>query len=188
MQQLALVSPAMLLGRTAPTKMAVHFSSESSEHYTPDHIWRAAARVMGRIELDPCSNSHTHPNVPADRVFTIEDDGLRQPWEGTVFLNPPYGREIPVWIARLIESYEYQGVSEAIALLPARTDTQWWRMLRDYTVCLVEGRLTFVGNDQGAPFPSAIWYLGQHPDVFCNVFAELGDIWQRSFFRTKRPI
>ena len=163
-----------------PHSMAVHFSSDSAEHYTPEHIWRAAARVLGRIELDPCSNDYLHPNVPADRVFTIADNGLARYWEGTVFMNPPYGRQIGDWVAKLIHSHvEDWSVKEAIALLPARTDTQWWRMLRDYPVCFIEGRLTFVGNDQPAPFPSAIFYMGNHLDLFAEEFGEYGDIWQR---------
>ena len=38
-------------------------------------------------------------------------------------LNPPYGREIDVWIAKLVEEYDAGSVSEALALIPARVDT-----------------------------------------------------------------
>jgi hypothetical protein len=42
------------------------------------------------------------PWVPADEHFTIEDDGLEQPWRGRVWMNPPYSRATP-WVRRFIE-------------------------------------------------------------------------------------
>jgi len=134
---------------------------------------------MGGIDLDPCSNSHTTPNVPAATHYTRDDDGLAQPWQGCVFMNPPYGREIDDWIGKLVDEYTHGKVAEAIALVPSRTDTQWWQRLRDYPVCLVVGRLKFIGNTDPAPFPSAIFYLGPNSDGFIAAFAGLGDIWQR---------
>ena len=73
----------------APDKHAVHYSSESPEWYTPPEIIAPVLAFFDEIDLDPCSNSHTNPNVPACERFTKEDDGLRQQWHGRVFLNPP---------------------------------------------------------------------------------------------------
>lgn len=166
-----------------PSRLAVHFSSEDDQHYTPDPVWQAALRVMGSIDLDPCSNSHSTPNVPATTHYTAEDDGLRQFWEGNVFLNPPYGRQIGDWIAKLVEAHRSGDVPQAIALLPARTDTQWWQLIRDYPVCFVTGRLKFKGNDDNAaPFPSAIVFLSHYESdipAFRRVFSTFGDIWRR---------
>ncbi len=175
----ALVEPAPARPPTRSSS-AVHFTSDSEEHYTPDIIWQAAQRVMGVIVLDPCSNSADQPNIPALRQYTIDEDGLRQYWEGTVFMNPPYGRQIGEWITKLVEAHKTFDVPQAIALLPARVDTQWWQIIRDYPVCFVTGRLKFKGNDDNAaPFPSAVIYLGQRVDKFVNEFAPIGDIWRR---------
>lgn len=162
--------------------MAVHFSSETPEHYTPAEIIEAAIACMGGIDLDPCSNSHEAPNVPAARHYTAADDGLAQRWFGCVYMNPPYGREIEEWVDKLVSEYEHGGVSEAIALVPSRTDTQWWLKLREYHVCLVEGRLKFLGSGKGdpAPFPSAVFYLGGNTDRFVAAFEPIGDIWHRT--------
>lgn len=160
--------------------MAVHFSSETPEHYTPSVIIDAAIACMGGIDLDPCSNSKTTPNVPAATHYTREDDGLSQEWHGCVYMNPPYGREIDDWVAKLVSEYEAGNVTEAIALVPSRTDTQWWQRLREYHVCLVSGRLKFIGNNDPAPFPSAVFYLGQNIGRFVWAFEELGDIWRRT--------
>ncbi len=162
--------------------MAVHFSSETPEHYTPDEIITAVVACMGGIDLDPCSNSHETPNVPAALHYTRADDGLAQPWRGCVYMNPPYGREIDPWIAKLVSEYETGAVSEAIALVPARTDTQWWQRLRNYHICFVTGRLSFkgAGNNESAPFPSAVVYLGNETDRFVGAFEGIGDIWHRT--------
>lgn len=162
------------------SSMAVHFSSETPEHYTPNVIIEAAIACMGGIDLDPCSNSKTAPNVPAAAHYTREDDGLAQEWRGCVYMNPPYGREIDDWVAKLVSEYEAGNVTEAIALVPSRTDTQWWQRLREYHVCLVSGRLKFIGNNDPAPFPSAVFYLGQNIGRFVYAFEDLGDIWRRT--------
>lgn len=165
-----------------PSSMAVHFSSDTPEHYTPAVIVDAVIDVFGEIDLDPCSNSKDAPNVPALYHYTVADDGLSLPWVGKVYMNPPYGRSIGEWVNKLTESLD-TGVTEAIALVPARVDTQWWNALtaRYSMVCFVSGRLTFIGNEDAAPFPSAVVYLsqsGKNALAFYDVFSQFGRIWQ----------
>jgi hypothetical protein len=119
--------------------------------------------------------------VKAAKYFTRAEDGLKQRWQGRVFMNPPYGREIDPWIEKLVAEVASGNVSQAIALVPARIDTAWFRRMRNFIWCAVEGRLTFVGNKDSAPFPSAIVYLdgdGDERAAFCRAFAAFGDIWQ----------
>jgi hypothetical protein len=159
--------------------MAVHHSSETPEHYTPTVIIDATIDCFeGCIDLDPCSNPGK-PTVPALNYFTKADDGLQQSWRGKVYMNPPYGREIDEWVDKLLLEATSGEVTEAIALVPARTDTQWFVSLRDHVCCFVEGRLTFIGNGDPAPFPSAVFYIGEHVDRFFHAFHAIGDIWQR---------
>lgn len=157
-------------------KMSVHFSSESPEHYTPTLVIAAAVDCMGAIDLDPCSNSKDSPNVPALDHYIAADNGLSMPWFGRVYMNPPYGREIGDWVSKLKREYEAGNTTEAIALVPARTDTQWFRSLDCFACCYVTGRLTFIGNDAPAPFPSAIFYLGEDMQKFYYAFRHMGTI------------
>ena len=161
------------------TKVQAMGMSESPEWYTPKHIIKLAVAALGEIDLDPCSNSHKVPNVPAKTHYTKDDDGLSRPWFGKVYLNPPYGDVIPDWIEKLVQSYEGGEVEAAIALLPGRIDTQWFQPLYEYLICHVRGRLQFVGSDNSAPFPSVVVYLGTDEQRFVEVFAELGPILQR---------
>ena len=159
--------------------MAVHFSSETPEWNTPPAIIEKVLQVLGAIDLDPCSDNKNHPNVTAKYHFTVEDNGLGQPWIGKVYMNPPYGREIDDWVEKLCNEYEKGGVDEAIALVPARTDTKWWYRFRDYPICFVYGRLKFGSAENSAPFPSALVYLGSEIDRFYYAFYDIGDIWQK---------
>lgn len=151
-------------------------TSATSEWLTPQHIIERVIACMGAIDLDPCSNSNTHPHVPAREHFSKAENGLTRRWAGRVYMNPPYGDEIKEWVERLLSCYIAGDVQEAIALLPARTDTAWLAPLWDYPLCFVRGRLRFVGASNSAPFPSVIVYFGEDPDRFVYHFGDLGRI------------
>ncbi len=157
---------------------SVHFSSSTDKHNTPQNILDAVVDCLGGIDLDPCSNGEPH-NVPARQYYTEEQDGLTQEWKGRIYMNPPYGRDIDSWVDKLCREHEARRAYECLALVPARPDTQWWIKLRDYPVCFVEGRLKFGDAENSAPFPSALFYLGNHIDRFYYACEHLGDIWQR---------
>lgn len=157
---------------------SVHFSSESVEWYTPEHIVHAVVQVLGGIDLDPCSDGDGSL-VPALKRLTKNDDGFSVQWEGRVYMNPPYGRAIGDWVSRLCEQYEKGGVTEAVALLPSRTDTSWFTRISCYRRCFIRGRLKFGDNPQSAPFPSMVVYFGKRPNAFAAAFASLGDVYQR---------
>ena len=157
-------------------RTAVHFSSESDQWNTPQLLLERAVALLVSIDLDPCSNDASSPNVPAALHYTEQDDGLSREWKGRVFLNPPYGREIHEWTSQLNESYRSGAVSEALALVPARTDARWFTELRPYPRCFIRGRLKFGGAKNSAPFPSAVFYLGPNESRFAETFGDLGDV------------
>lgn len=158
----------------------VHFSSSSAEWYTPESIIERTRQLFGgSIQLDPCSNNGEKPNVPAETVFTKNDDGLQREWFGTVYMNPPYGRVIEDWVEKLCSEYEAGRVQQAIALIPARTDTAWFRRMVNYPRLFIWGRLQFSGHENSAPFPSMVVYLGRNLDRFKKAFADMGDAYVR---------
>lgn len=157
--------------------IAVHFSSDSHEWYTPERIVERVTATLGEIDLDPCSNSKDDPAIPAHSHLTAEDDGLSMAWFGRVYMNPPYGRQIADWISYLVREYEAERVSAAVALVPSRTDTQWFRELREYPRCFIWGRLQFSGCENTAPFPSMAVYLGDDVASFIHAFEDIGDIY-----------
>jgi hypothetical protein len=66
--------------------MAEHEPSigATDDWYTPPPIFAALGL---RFALDPCSPGPDHW-VPADRIYTKANNGLVQPWQGLVFMNP----------------------------------------------------------------------------------------------------
>ena len=55
---------------------------------------------LGKFDLDPCAPLD-RPWDTATTHFTIHDDGLKQDWQGRVWLNPPYGRGMDRWLEKL---------------------------------------------------------------------------------------
>lgn len=155
------------------------FTSASPEWYTPREVIERVVATFGSIDLDPCSNTEGEPRIPAAKHYREADSGLDQPWRGKVYMNPPYGREIGAWVDKLADEYEYGNVAEAIALVPARTDTAWWAHLPASMVCFVTGRLSFSDHENAAPFPSAVCYLGKDPARFAEEFINLGLVYVR---------
>lgn len=152
------------------------YQSGSNEWYTPAHIVQLSVKMLGGIDLDPCSNSKENPNVPAARHFVQADDGLSQNWSGKVFLNPPFGREIKEWVLKLHRHAQAGEVSEGLALLPSRTDTEWFAVLKTYPRCFLKGRICYNDFETAAPFPSVMFYMGKRLPEFQKHFGELGDI------------
>ena len=153
------------------------YSSLSGEWATPPEIVDRIVAALGSIDLDPCSDGNT---IPATTHYTEKDDGLTKQWAGRVYMNPPYGTGIKRWISKLADEFEQGEVTEAIALVPARTDTAWFRRLANYPVCFIRGRLRFGGMENSAPFPSAAVYLGPDSSRFREVFSDIGDVYERA--------
>ena len=97
---------------------------------TPLHI----IQELGPFDLDPCGFPG-HPT--AERLICLPNDGLIQPWQGRVWLNPPYGKHAVHWLEKL------QKHGNGIALVFARLETNWLRpFLRD-GFFVISGRLAF---------------------------------------------
>lgn len=112
----------------------------TDEWHTPPEVFEALRINFG---LDPAAPAGGVPWIPARRHFSRADDGLAQPWAGRVWLNPPYGREIGKWLARLAAH------GDGLALVFPRTDTAWFQeATRTATAaCFIAGRLRFIGPD-----------------------------------------
>lgn len=156
------------------------YTSDSCEWYTPQNVIDTTIQVLGKIDLDPCSNSSIQPNIPAAKHFTKDVNGLSKNWIGKVYMNPPYGREIKEWIEKLYQEFSDGNISEAIALVPSRTDTNWFYILREFPRCFIKGRLNFSQSDNSAPFPSVVFYLGKNEPKFKEHFTHLGDVFKLS--------
>lgn len=84
--------------------------------------------------------------MPARKIYTVADDGLAQPWEGLVFVNPPFGGrfgQVP-WLNKFFDH------GNGIALVRAYTSSSWWHdlMPRAEGILFPRGKTKFI---RGAP-------------------------------------
>ena len=131
-------------------------SSNTDEWATPQWVFNHFHKRF-HFDLDVCA---TPENAKCPKFFTKEQDGLRQVWTGNVWCNPPYGRNIKPWVEACARYGRGGGI--AVCLVPARTDTKWWRecCMTASEIILIPGRLKFGDSKNSAPFPSAIVIFG----------------------------
>jgi hypothetical protein len=120
----------------------------TDEWYTPPELFETLGLTF---DLDPAAPPGGVPWVPASRFYSRLDDGLRQPWYGRVWLNPPYGRGITSWLDRMA------GHGDGLVLTFARTDARWFHRASTQAtaICFVAGRVRFrrYGGQPGNPSP-----------------------------------
>ena len=75
-------------------------SSNTDEWATPKDLFKQLNDKY-HFDVDVCA---TPENAKCEKYYTKEEDGLLQEWQGRCFMNPPYGREIPKWIAKAYDS------------------------------------------------------------------------------------
>lgn len=133
----------------------------SDDWPTPEWLYNKITREtnLGRpFVLDPCADA---TNKKCVKFYTIEDDGLKQPWApyGKVFVNPPYSK-VKNWVKKSFdESKLLKELDDVIVLLiPARTDTTWWHdyVAKAAQIYFLKGRVKFGDAKNSAPFPSAV--------------------------------
>jgi len=133
--------------------MGVHFSSERMDWPTPAEVFDPLHAEFG-FTLDAAAAPH---NCKVPLHFTADDDALAQDWgTHTVWLNPPYGRLIGLFIRKAWLASKYGAT--VVCLIPSRTDTDWWhRYIQPHAeVRFIRGRIRFEGAPASAPFPSAV--------------------------------
>lgn len=133
---------------------SVAFSSENTEWETPPALFRHL-NLIHNFTLDVCASNE---NAKCDRYFTKEHDAFSEEWHGVCWMNPPYGKNIELWMKKAYQSS--QKGATVVCLIPSRTDTRWWHAYAmKGKITYIRGRLAFGKNkdfSKKAPFPSAI--------------------------------
>lgn len=131
------------------------------------------------FDLDPCAMVD-QPWPTARRHYTVRDNGLILPWDGDVWLNPPYLRGLlGRFMARMAEH------GRGVALIFARTETAtFFRYVWDRATAVLfpRGRIDFCtpdgqvgrrpdGTKASSGAPSALCAYG---DKHAEMLAECG--------------
>ncbi len=103
------------------------FTSKTGLWETPQEFFDKLNREFD-FTLDACA---TPENAKCINFYSPEQDGLSMPWNGRVWCNPPYGRQVGQWVKK---AYIY----------------------RRAEIRFVRGRLKFGGSRNSAPFHSMV--------------------------------
>lgn len=172
-------------------------SADQSSMYqswrTPEYIFEAVRECMGGIDLDPCTDEDNP--VKAGSIYTMDDDGLVQPWFPKTYVNPPY-KELKRWCEKI--AHEVHGMNlgnvpparPLAALLPMRSletrylqETLWNSHLS--TRFWFRGRVGFIDADgvrqKGNTKGSILWFYGVDAGTVYEVFRkhQIGGIVER---------
>jgi hypothetical protein len=128
--------------------MGSHHSTQAGTHVwlTPPSIIDA----LGAFDLDPCAAPEPRPWPTAKTHWGHADNSLQRPWEGRVWLNPPYGPKASIgpWLRRMAEH------NHGTALIFARTETViFFETVWEKAAALLffRGRLFFHRQDGSLP-------------------------------------
>jgi len=91
---------------------------------TKRELWQPIADKVGGFDLDPAAGCE--PTQIGDERYTEADDGLAQPWYGTVWLNPPFSAKTK-WYKRLYDQYNNGDMERAVSITNTGTDTDWFQ-------------------------------------------------------------
>lgn len=152
--------------KTAIDKFAPDYDGRNDRWLTPLDL----VQKLGEFDLDPAG---APGHQTAREVWTPEEvgDGLSLPWEGRVWLNPPYGREMRAWVEQLARH------GDGVAIIPARVDTALFHEcvfgVAD-AVNFMRGRVRFQLPDgtraDPAAFPTCLVAYGKrNAQVLANV-------------------
>ena len=152
--------------------MNTQFETKNSGNVAGKDEWLTPPEIIkacGEFDLDPCSPIH-RPWDTAKRHYHELNDGLMLPWDGRVWCNPPYGKQLGQWL----EKCAMHG--DCVALTFARTETKAFHQFvwpcAD-ALFFFEGRLQFYhvngtrGDTAGAP-SVLIAYGSRNADAIKN--------------------
>lgn len=142
-------------------KFGPQFESSEKDWETPSEIFSPLNREFG-FTLDVCASSE---NAKCSKFFSDDNDGLGQRWSGICWMNPPFGQK-KQWAEKAYTEGLYGAT--VVALLPARTNTNWWHdyCMKALEIRFLQGRPRFVGAEHGLPQPLAIVIFG--PGMPCQ--------------------
>lgn len=150
-------------------------SSTSIDWYTPQWIFD---RLGLSFDLDPCQPETPISWIPAAKTYSLKDDGLASPWDGLVWLNPPYGKETSAWLEKMHKH------RNGISLVFARTDCRWFHdyVAKADAILFLSGRVRFVDGlgltgGSGAGSGSMLVAWGKHGVSALQGMGDCGKLW-----------
>lgn len=146
---------------------------------TPPELVTPVRRYFeGRIPFDAA----TSPDNPckARRFATKKEDGLSLVWPRRVWVNPPYGKALGLWLPKIAQ--EAERGCEIISLVPCSRYEQYYfqyYMVQANATCLIRKRVNFIRPStgdrvNGNPYASMFVGFNVNETRFAKQFGHLG--------------
>jgi hypothetical protein len=134
--------------------------------------------------------------------------GLDREWHGRIWLNHPFGNgesackpgckkkvcpkrgyhlgtDLPgsaYWIRELLHEVMMGNVTEAYTICFAATSENWFKPLKIFPMCLIDGRVNYLDPEtlqpvRGVTKGSVVFYLGTNLNAFYDNFKQFGAIY-----------
>lgn len=121
------------------------FKSESCEYSTPQWLFNLLDKEF-EFNLDVCASEK---NNKCEKYFSLKDNALKCDWIGHFWMNPPFSRDLKVWVKKAYHEAQKPN-NIGVCLLPVRSNTNWWcDMVLNGEIRFIRGELKFEGNDRG---------------------------------------
>lgn len=112
----------------------------ADEWYTPAHVFDG---LQATFDLDVAAPTQGAPHVPSRKWISV--DSLSQPWNGFVWMNPPFGgrNSLAPWLDKFFDH------SNGIALVPDRSSAPWFQpaAAKADAVLFVAKKIRFIRPD-----------------------------------------
>jgi hypothetical protein len=125
------------------------------DHYTPKWLFD---QLNLEFDLDVAAPLGGVSWIPAKRSYSIEDNGLLQPWDGLIWMNPPYSNPSP-WVDKFVEH------GNGIALLTI-SRSYWFEKLWQncWAICPTPRAMAFErpdGHKKQIAFQTMLFSMGE---------------------------
>ncbi|WP_371193593.1 DNA N-6-adenine-methyltransferase [Glaciecola sp. SC05] len=157
---------------------------DSDSWFTPKKYIELVTQSIGEIDLDPFSSEQANEIICAKRFFDEGTDAFQQKWftgSGTVFMNPPYSRQLINASVDLFLKHWHEGcITQGIVLVNNATETKWFQHLltQSSAICLVSKRIAFENRDgkhvSGNTRGQVFLYFGPKVAHFKKTFSKVG--------------
>ena len=168
-------------------RSSVTVAPESDENYTPEQYWRPALDMFDRSSFELDAATYEGAELPADRIFTLQDNALLQDWNaiGPVWLNHPYSLNNE-FTDKVVEEWLKGSFRELFMMPKSDNRTNWYLKLVQYStaICLVRGGVAFKNpkhietgkKPTGGYFPSSIVYIGHDLPLIHKHYSPIGEV------------
>jgi len=160
-------------------------SKGSDNYYTPSALIEVEKRVMGVVDLDPCSSELANKIVNANRIYTLENSMFRNSLAcDSMHFNPPYSNPMP-FVERVVSEYQQGNIGQVCGVLNVDCSTRWFAEIKKIAdgYCFLSERIQFdkanesqteiteTGGNSRCQF---YFYAGRHAGWFLKQFEPLG--------------